>query len=185
MAHDGERELERVRAVEQRLERAEELPEPARDTAIGLVEALLALYGEGLVRIVGAGARLGGDAFTAELAADELVSHLLLLHGLHPQAVPERIGLAIERLEPRLNGARADLVEVGAGAARLRVSGTSGCGSSRAAVNAALDEAVRAAAPEVTRVEVEHVARPATVIPAEHLLQRIARPPVHPDPGPA
>jgi hypothetical protein len=182
MSLDAAPELAHVRTVEDLLERVEALPEPARDTTLTLIRALLALYGEGLARITGAGfaaatAGTGPDALAARLAADELVSHLLLLHDLHPSDARERIGLAVRRLAGRLGGARAELLEVRDGVARLRVDGAGGCGSPAGAVDAALEEAVRAAAPEITGVEVVRASAPATVIPLDSLRQRIDAPP--------
>ncbi|GIH14779.1 hypothetical protein Raf01_29510 [Rugosimonospora africana] len=184
MSVNGQRELERVRTVEERLERVEALPEPARGTAVALVQALLALYGDGLDRMASAGRRTGGEAFAADLVGDDLVAHLLLLHGLHPQEAPERIGRAIDRLGSRLHGARARLVEVTGGVARLRVGNVSGCGSSRAAVEEVLTEAVRAAAPEVTGVEVEYEQRQPALIPLDSLRRHatVAARPVRTEP---
>jgi hypothetical protein len=181
MTSQQQRELAQLGEVEDLLERVEALAEPARDTALALVRALLRLYGEGLARITASGVRSGGEPLAAQWAADDLIAHLLLLHGLHPQGTPERVGRAVERARPLLHGARAELVEVSGGVARLRISDPAGCGSSGAASAAALDavleEAVRAAAPEVERVEVEHLARPANVIPLDSLRQRIGAAP--------
>jgi hypothetical protein len=174
MTLEATRELDRVRAVEGLLERVEALPEPARGTAVALVGGLLALYGEALARITDAAGRTGAEALRTELAADELVSHLLLLHGLHPQGAPERVTGALHRLAPRLGRARAELVSVDGEVARLRVQGAGGCGAS--ALEELLEEAVRAAAPEVARVEVVHAAAPPTVIPLDGLRQRIDGP---------
>ena len=75
---------ERVARVEALLDDLEALADPAaRETALELVQALLELYGEGLARIV-APSQSATTAAGAALAGDELVSHLLLLHGLHP-----------------------------------------------------------------------------------------------------
>ena len=72
-----------------------------------------------------------------------------------------------------------ELLEVGGGVARLRLlGGGHGCPSSAGTLRHAVEEAVLAAAPEVTAVEVEdRVARPegppATFIPVEQLLGRM------------
>jgi hypothetical protein len=76
---------ERVVQAERALAALEALPDPqSRDVGILAVQALLELYGEGLARMVGHAARLGGAAIADAFAGDELVSHLLLLHGLEP-----------------------------------------------------------------------------------------------------
>ncbi|MDX6687130.1 MAG: hypothetical protein QOF86_3258, partial [Baekduia sp.] len=87
---DDTRARELIADVEGLLERAEALPDPvARDTAVGVAQGLLELYGEGLERIVGAVAERDDGTLARALADDELVSHLLLLHDLHPVPVAE------------------------------------------------------------------------------------------------
>src|SRR6185436_20881762 len=74
-----------VAEVEALLDRLDALPDAAaRETATATVQALLALYGEGLGRIV---ERIGPAQARALAADDELIAHLLLLHGLHPVPV--------------------------------------------------------------------------------------------------
>lgn len=153
----------RVAEVEQRLARIESLSDPeARDAALAAVQGVVELYGEALARVV---ARLGsgetngaggadGDPLAA-LAADELVGHLLLVHELHPRSLEERIAAALDQIRPRLHGARASLVGVEAGAARLSLSGGGSCPSTAEVVRRAVEEAVLAAAPELERVAVE------------------------------
>ena len=99
LALDDRAARERVARVEALLEELEgSAAGVPRERALELVGALLDLYGEGLRRIVTVVAeRDGVGALAAAFAGDELVSHLLLLHGLHP--VP---------LERRVDGHRAD-----------------------------------------------------------------------------
>jgi hypothetical protein len=134
-----------------RIGRIETLLERADPPALELAQALLDLYGEGLSRIM---AR-ADDAMAGRLAADDLVAHLLLLHDLHPVD-------ARTRVEEALRDSDAEVVAVEGDLVRLRVGG-SGCGCS---VNR-LEQAVRDAAPEIERVEIE---RPPAVIPVESLL---------------
>ena len=70
-----------IEQVEALLDRVEAFPPEQRDVTTELVQALLDMYGEGLARIVAA------DSVPVE---DELVAHLLLLHGLHPVPVVRR-----------------------------------------------------------------------------------------------
>jgi Fe-S cluster biogenesis protein NfuA len=137
-----EREL--VGRMEALLERVEDVPE-----AVEVAQGLLELYGEGLRRIV---ARV--DA--SELAGDELVSHLLLLHDLHPVPVEERVRSALESVRPYLgtHGGDVELLGVSEGVARLRLDGScSGCPSSTVTLRMAIEEAIYKAAPDVQRVE--------------------------------
>ncbi|MCF6469654.1 hypothetical protein FAF44_14820 [Nonomuraea sp. MG754425] len=141
----------------ERVARIEALLEAADPAAIELVGELLGLYGEGLARVMD----LAGESLGAELAADELVSHLLLLHDLHPLDLRARV-------EAALPGAEILAVEDGLVRVRVRASG---CGSS--AVSAA-EQAVRAAAPEADRVEVEVGPGERPMIPVESLTVRRA-----------
>jgi Fe-S cluster biogenesis protein NfuA/nitrite reductase/ring-hydroxylating ferredoxin subunit len=148
--------------VEGLLEELETLGDPAtRDVGLETVQAVLELYGAGLERIVG---RLGAPQVTA-LATDELVEHLLLLHGLHPVGVEERVRDALEGVRPYLgsHGGDVELVGVSDGVARVRMQGScEGCPASSMTLKLAIEDAVLKAAPDVERVEAEEAAAPAT-----------------------
>ena len=94
---------ERVGRVEALLEAVDALPDPAaRETATDMAAALLELYGEGLARLVGHVAEHDDGRLAAALAGDELVAHLLLLHGLHPVPLEERVRGALDEVRPYL-----------------------------------------------------------------------------------
>jgi Fe-S cluster biogenesis protein NfuA/nitrite reductase/ring-hydroxylating ferredoxin subunit len=154
---------ERVAEIERLLGEMELLDEPARSLATDTVQALLELYGEGLGRIVGFVDEAGGREAGEELAEDELVSHLLLLHGLHPVDVETRVRRALEDVRPYLgsHGGGVELLGVDHGVARLRLEGTcDGCPSSAMTLRLAIEEAIHKAAPDVDRVEAEGVTEP-------------------------
>ena len=116
-----------------------------------LVQALLELYGEGLRRIA-------GQVDLRELAHDELVAHLLLLHGLHPVPVEERVQGALREMRPYLDSHGGDvrLLGVEEGVVRLELQGScSGCPSSALTLRHGIEEAIYKAAPDVERVEAE------------------------------
>ncbi|MGH3101956.1 MAG: NifU family protein, partial [Thermoleophilia bacterium] len=97
---------------------------------VELVQALVDLYGEGLARIVA-----HDPECVAGLADDELVSHLLLLHGLHPRPLEQRVRGALADVRPYLeqHGGDVELLGVEGGIARLRLEGScNGCPSSTA-----------------------------------------------------
>ncbi|MER6944305.1 hypothetical protein ABT294_09805 [Nonomuraea sp. NPDC000554] len=143
--------------------RVETLLDDADPAAVELARALLDLYGEGLSRVVAA----VGDTVAAELAGDELVAALLLLHGLHPLDTRTRVEAAVP-------AGQADVVTVEDGLVLLRLR-PSGCRSSAVAAQAALESAVRDAAPEIERVEFEEAGPPPVVIPVESLTVRAGR----------
>ena len=164
--HDHEA-AEQVALVERLLEELDTLPDPlAREKATSLVQALVSLYGEGLRRIAEAA---NGD-LQRELGDDELVSHLLLLHGLHPVPVEVRVRGALDGVRPYLesHGGNVELVAVEDGVVRLRLDGScSGCPSSTMTLKLAIEKAIHEAAPDVDEVVAEGV----TEQPGPRLLQ--------------
>lgn len=126
-----------------------------------LMRQVLALYGAGLERVLALASEAGaGDAALADrLAADELVSSLLLLHGLHPVPARERVARALAALHERLgDGVMLELSAMGAdGVVRVRVGvgPDQRCGFSAAALRRTVEQAVVEAAPEVAGVAVD------------------------------
>lgn len=172
MAEPG---TEIVGEVERRLEALDQIGDPeARAAATAVVQAVLELYGAGLERIVETvAARDTGDLAEA-FADDELISHLLLLHGLHPASVEERVLGALEQVRPYLgsHGGDVELVEVAGATVRLALQGScNGCPSSTATVRLAIEEAIRAAAPEIDEVVAEEPAAAAGAGAGSGLLQ--------------
>jgi Fe-S cluster biogenesis protein NfuA/nitrite reductase/ring-hydroxylating ferredoxin subunit len=158
---------ELVAEVERLLEEVETLTDPiARQTAIGIVEALLELYGAGLERMIEEiGQRDGDGEVAAAFADDELISHLLLLHGLHPVALEDRVRAALREVRPYLesHGGDVELLTIDGTVARLRLRGScSGCPSSTMTLKLAIENAIRKAAPEIEDVVAEEAAAPAT-----------------------
>lgn len=154
---DGAAPRELVADVERLLEDLEALPDPvARQTATAVVQGLLELYGTGLERIVQAiAARDHDGALAAALADDELVSHLLLLHGLHPVPLEQRVVQALDSVRPYLesHGGNVELVGLGEAAVHLRLEGScSGCPSSSVTLKLAIEHAIEKAAPEIEEV---------------------------------
>ena len=147
-------------------------------TAEELVGCLVELYGDGLAQIV---AILGADEdagprLLAKLVADPLVESLLLVHDLHPLGTGTRVRRAVEQVLPQL-GAHAGEVEYRGldeqGVVRLRLERSAhGCQSSAGTIQAVIEEAVRAAAPEAAGVDIEVAEMPAEL----PLLQITKRP---------
>lgn len=155
MADAAPQEL--VADVERLLADLEALPDPfARQTATAVVQGLLELYGAGLGRIVEEiAARDERGELAAALADDELVAHLLLIHGLHPVALEDRVAQALDSVRPYLesHGGSVELVGVDESAVRLRLQGScSGCPSSSVTLKLAIENAIRKSAPEIEAV---------------------------------
>jgi Fe-S cluster biogenesis protein NfuA/nitrite reductase/ring-hydroxylating ferredoxin subunit len=161
---------ELVARVEALLEEVEGFADPAaRDKATELVGVLLDLYGAGLARLV---ARVPDpDA----LQDDELVSHLLLLHGIHPVPVEARVRTALDEVRPYLDshGGNVELLAVEDGTVRLRMEGScSGCPSSAMTLKLAIEDAIRKHAPDVLEIEAEDAeAEGLPIAPAPALIE--------------
>jgi Fe-S cluster biogenesis protein NfuA/nitrite reductase/ring-hydroxylating ferredoxin subunit len=164
--------LELVGEVERRLGELETLPDPAvQEKAMGAVQALFELYGAGLERIVDVvSAREEAPELARAFAEDELVAHLLILHGLHPIPVEDRVLEALDEVRPYLesHGGNVELLGVEGGIAQLRLAGScSGCPSSTMTLKLAIEKAIHKAAPEIEEV----IAEDAAVVPQSPLLQ--------------
>lgn len=154
----------------------------ARERAEELVRTVVDLYGAGLERLMELAHEAGklDDDLLERLAGDELVSSLLIVHGLHPYPVEERVERALAEVRPYLgsHGGDVRLLDVSdEGVVRLQLLGScDGCASSSATLELAVDGAVRAAAPEVVRIDVEAAPAKPGVIPVADLTARL-RPP--------
>lgn len=161
MLLDDQELRERVGRIESLLEGIESFKDPdARAKTAEMVQTLLELYGEGLARIVESVGRLGSDDLKDELLDDELITHLLLLHGLHPLDVETRVVQALDEVRPYLesHGGNVQLLGVEGGVARLRMEGScAGCPSSTVTLKLAIEEAIHKAAPDLEGIEAEGV----------------------------
>lgn len=151
----------------------------AYERAQQLVLEVVGLYGAGLERILQLAGEPGFDNGLAErLAADDLVASLLLVHGLHPHDVHRRVSDALEKVRPYLgsHGGDVDLIGVDGDTVRLAFTGScKGCPSSAVTLELAVEDAVRAAAPEISSIEVvtAPTEQAAGVIPAESLMAHV------------
>ncbi|CQD21378.1 (Fe-S)-binding protein [Mycobacterium europaeum] len=150
----------------------------AYERASELVREVVGLYGAGLERIMLLAQDGPGPGLAERLATDDLVASLLLIHGLHPHSVRRRVSDALDRVRPYLgsHGGDVDLLGVSDdGVVRLAFTGScKSCPSSSVTLELAVQDAVLAAAPEVTSIEVLAAEPGATgVIPAESLLARV------------
>ena len=130
----------------------------AAATGDELVRLLVEFYGAGLERIVEIVADDRRELLDV-LADDPLIESQLILHGLHPVGVDERIERALDRVRPYLGSHAGGVAYLGiddGGVAHLRLDGSChGCPSSTVTVRMTIEEAVLGAAPEVAGIEVE------------------------------
>ncbi|TFD54735.1 hypothetical protein E3T55_02790 [Cryobacterium frigoriphilum] len=169
----------------------------ARERAEELVRQVTDLYGEALEHVLtiagetdahgirpapggtdGLDRAPGSHSMVGALVADELISGLLLVHGLHPQDAPTRVAAALESVRPYLGSHGGDVQLLGLsadGVVRLRLLGScNGCPSSSVTLKLAVEDAIERAAPEVTRIDVEEPVKVAAVIPVAALRIRLA-----------
>ena len=144
--------------------------QPASGSARELVALVLDLHALGLARLMATLMQAGGSAsIVARLLDDDHVRAMLLLHGLHPEDMETRIRRAVERLRPHLgvHGLRLDVLEIAAGAVRLRLqAGEAGIKAPLVwTLPGEIESAIVEAAPDVERVLIEGLdfAGPATV----------------------
>lgn len=119
--------------------------------AMEAVQAIVEMYGDGL-------ARIAERVDTTALLDDELVTHLLYLHDLHPVPLEERVRGALAEVRPYLesHGGDVELVSIEEGAVRLRLRGScSGCPSSTMTLKLAIEDAIHKAAPDVEEIVAE------------------------------
>jgi Fe-S cluster biogenesis protein NfuA/nitrite reductase/ring-hydroxylating ferredoxin subunit len=143
----------------------------AQERAQQLVREVVGLYGAGLERII----QLGEPGLAERLATDDMLASLLLVHGLHPHDVHRRVSDALDRVRPYLgsHGGDVDLLEVTGDTVLLAFTGScKSCPSSAVTLELAVEDAVRAAAPEITSIEVV-TAQPSGVIPTESLMAHV------------
>ncbi|MGB8995956.1 MAG: NifU family protein [Pseudonocardiaceae bacterium] len=161
---------ERLTRLDELLGQVEATPGPAGKLALAAVSALAEVYGEALARV--AGYASDAPAVLAAITGDELVSHLLVLHGVHPDPVDRRVTHALDDLRPALQerGGDVELAGIDEGVATVRLS-IKGCSS--AGVEEAVREAVLAVAPELSDVQRAPAAkREAAFVPLDALMAR-------------
>src|SRR6201996_2638685 len=145
----------------------------ARDRAEQLVREVVELYGEALARIV---TLLDDPGAIERLAADDLVASLLLVHGRHPHDLHRRVSAARGRGRPYLgsHGGDVPLLAIVDDVVQLQFAGScKSCPSSAVTLELAVEDAIRAAAPEISSIELVTPEAAAAVIPAESLLAQV------------
>jgi Fe-S cluster biogenesis protein NfuA len=157
--HTAPEEL--VERVQDLLGSLDDIADPVAQARVQeLVGAVLELYGAGLERILGVIADAGEGAIHIRKALldDGIVASLLLIHGLYPVPLEERIAEAVESVRPFLasHGGGVEILSVEDGVARLRLQGScNGCPASASTLEHALKEAIDEAAPDLLALEVE------------------------------
>src|SRR5579859_3820304 len=119
-----------------------------------LLGEMLDLHGEGLARLLAA---LTADVRDA-LVADPVVASMLLVHGLHPVPLEQRVLAALDRVRPYLasHGGDVQLLGLEDGVAQLLLKGScNGCAASASTLELAIERALEEEAPDLLGLEVE------------------------------
>lgn len=156
---------DRMRRLESLLQEIDATADPElRARTQEIVQTILDFHGAGLTRIIEALGEAGpaGRSIWADLASDALVRDLLLLYDLHPDDRESRVRAALEQVRPLLatHGGSVELIDCTAeGEVRLRLTGNChGCPSSQQTLRQSIEQALYAAAPDVTALVVEGAA---------------------------
>ena len=165
------------------LQQVQSISDPAaKNITSGIIQSMMDFHGAGLSRILDHLSQAGeiGQKVIAELAEDEVVSNLLLLYGLHPLGIEQRVRQALEKVRPYLgsHGGNVQLLAVSEeGVVRIEMQGSChSCPSSAVTVKNSIEQAIYDKAPDVTSIEVvekEHEQVSPTVsgfVPIEQLI---------------
>jgi Fe-S cluster biogenesis protein NfuA/nitrite reductase/ring-hydroxylating ferredoxin subunit len=154
--------LDRVQALSAQVDALHDAR--ARELAQELVGAVLAIYGDGLRRIVEVieSSPEAGQAIMDRLSRDGAVASLLLIHDLYPVSLEDRVLEALDTVRPYMesHGGNVELLGIERGVARLRLEGScNGCAASQATLELAIKQALEEHAPDLLGLEVEGIAQ--------------------------
>jgi Fe-S cluster biogenesis protein NfuA/nitrite reductase/ring-hydroxylating ferredoxin subunit len=134
----------------------------ARELAQELVAAVIAMYGDGLARImeVISESREAGATILDQLSQDGAVASLLLIHDLYPVSLEQRVIEALDTVRPYMesHGGNVELIAIDDGVAKLVLQGScNGCAASRATLELAIKQALDEHAPDLAGLDVAGV----------------------------
>ncbi len=146
--------------IEQLVQRVSGLAdENARTTALELLQSMMDLHASVVARIVEVlNSTEPGRASLAKLGSDPLVCGLLVLYGVHPVSLEDRVARAVENVRPQLrkHGGSVELIVIADAVVRVKIQSSGhGCGSSVDALKNTVEQAILEAAPEVAEIVVE------------------------------
>lgn len=162
--HETKELQEKMQRVEKLIDQIESLADTAaRTSALEVVQTLMDFHSTAIERMMDLTAKAGtsGYAIFEDFAKDDLISALLVLYGLHPSRIEERVLGAIEKVRPSLSMHQGDVEFLGVtdGVVRLRLKGScDGCPSSALTLKQTIEQAIYAAAPDVVSIDVEGIA---------------------------
>lgn len=147
-----------ISQIDELMPKLNALPDPAaRAVAVELVQTVMNLHAAALERVLEIVAASAPGVIQA-LGADDLVSRMLVLHGMHPDDFQTRLGRAIDELQCFFDsrGAGIEVLEAGPERVRVRFNG-SRPGSGQAA-RKTIEDVIYETVPEVGELIVEGAA---------------------------
>lgn len=171
---DGSLSKRPTARIDELVARVQGLPDPhARDLAVEMVQAVLSLHAAALERMLEIVAKSSAGTLEA-MGADDLVSPVLVLHGLHPDDFDTRLARALDYLQRYFDSRGAGIEVLEAGAERVRVRFTGKRPGAGAAARQTIEDAIFEAAPEIGELIVEGAdgEHEAAFVPLESLLAR-------------
>jgi len=134
----------------------------ARAVALDLLQSVMDLHAAAMSRIVEmlAESGEGGRNSLEKLGSDPLICGLLVLYGVHPVPLTERVARAVEQVRPKVQKQGGDVALIGIEDTAIRISiqsSSNGCHSSPDALKEVAERAILEAAPEIVEVIAEGV----------------------------
>jgi hypothetical protein len=147
---------QRLESVEHLIRQIEAAGDPSvRKAARELAQLVMELHGTGLERMIEILRSSGeaGQSMLERLGRDDMASSLLVLYGLHPVGIEERINQAIEKAnrQIRSRSATVELIGMEDGTVRLNLK-TNGHGR---AIKEIVEAAIYEAAPDIASLVID------------------------------
>ena len=162
---------QRLESIEVVIRQIEAAGDPnVRTAARELVQLVMELHGAGLERILEILRSKGesGEATLDSLGRDDMVSSLLVLYGLHPVSIEERVRQAIEKANRQMRSREGtvELLGMEDGAVRLHLK-ANGHGP---ALKEIVEAAIWQAAPDIASLTIDGAEEKQGFVPLEMLL---------------
>jgi len=138
-------------ALNEQLDQLEAMPGPVSELGLTVVAGVAEIYGQALIRTL----ELADPAAVERMLDDELIAHLLALHGIHPESVEKRLTRVIDELRAAVSdqGGTVELDRLDETVAVVRVA--LGARAPRSAdVEHTVRRAVMTAVPELANVTI-------------------------------
>jgi hypothetical protein len=137
--------------LNEQLDQLEAMPGPVSELGLTAVAGVAEIYGQALIRTL----ELADPDAVQRMLSDELIAHLLALHGIHPESVETRLARVIDELRAVVSdqGGSVELERLDEAVAVVRVA--LGVRAPRTAdVEHTVRRAVMTAVPELANVTI-------------------------------